>query len=322
MRILYYSDHYTWNNMGTKRSIHEELKAQGHEVQWQERKSIADAEQQIIEFEPDQIWLVHTGLKLPYKAKKLTNHRGIPIVGVGMSDPYIMNSRKGVYFDLQALNPKGLVCDYDVYVTNYYELFYAFGDKYPIVYNKTACDFRYHEILGLEKTIPMSLLGRSYHPRFMDPHLRERIVKDLRKKHKVSVYSNTWDQEIEDNNASITGNAFLRVINRTHLGLDLQDYFAPLAHRMFEYGGCGVPVITARRPEVLECFKDGEEILTYIYEAELHEKIDYYMSHLDELEQIGKNALERCKKEHDISHRIPILLQNISQALGETFNND
>lgn len=314
MNILYYADDYTWNNMGTKRSIYEELKVQGHKVNWINRKEIKHAREHINKFNPDQIWLVHTNLKLRSEVREYARVKKIPIIGISMSDPYPIWKRRDIYYGFQNFDPKAISLNFDIYVTNYYELFYAYRNKLPIIYNRTACDFRYHKDLNIEKTIQMSLLGTATHSRFTDKNARPRIIKKLREKYEVRAYGLGWPKG-EFNFSSISGEAFLRVINRSHLGLDLQDYVSPLAHRMFEYGGCGVPVITARRPEVLDCFKDGEEIITYIYEAELYDKIDYYMKNLNELRKIGLRALERCKKEHNINHRVKILLRNIAEIL-------
>lgn len=316
MRILYYSDLYTWENMGTKRSIFEELQAQGHTVQRLHHAKIAECDTHVEQFEPDQIWLVHSGLRLPYKKKGKYEAKGIVVVGVGMSDPYLLRSRKGVYEDIRRFNPNHLRA-YDVYVTNHFETYYAYRDTYPIVYNRTACDFRFHQDLGLKKILPLTLLGVAEHPRFIDPLLRPKYVDKLRKGYSVHTYGKSWLRRSHPHNHNpIEGETFLRVINRSHLGLDLQEYLSPLAHRMFEYAACGVPCITARRPEVLDCFEDNEEILTYTFEHEFFEKVHYYMKHLDELRQIGLNALERCRKEHDISHRVTALLQNISKVLN------
>lgn len=96
------------------------------------------------------------------------------------------------------------------------------------------------------------------------------------------------------------------------LGLDIQDKDSPLAHRMFEYSGCAVPVITRRRDEVFSCFEENSEILMYDSHEELLDKVSYYISRPAELEKIGLKAYERCKKEHDIKNRIDDMIPFIN----------
>ena len=91
MKILYYSDNYTYDNFGTKRSIYMEVKRRGHDIQWipiSEMKNIINI---VIDTKPDQVWLAHSGLVVPKETKESINKLGCVIVGIGMSDPNYFN---------------------------------------------------------------------------------------------------------------------------------------------------------------------------------------------------------------------------------------
>ena len=83
---------------------------------------------------------------------------------------------------------------------------------------------------------------------------------------------------------------------------------------MFEFGACGVPVITKHRPEVLIHLEDGKEILTYHNYNDLLEKVNHYLNNQSELEQISTNVLERCVRDQNISNRVNHILAELQRG--------
>lgn len=297
MKILYFSDKYAHGVMGTKRSIFEEVKRRGHEILWVDKQQVKQILNLIGQHNPNQIWLAHSDLRLPNGYKKKID---LPVVGFGFSDPY--------YFSEERFN------SYDVYITNHYQTLEKYKDQLPTFYNPTACDFNFHTNLHLPKTIDISVIGTAVHPRFQNSRERIHIVNKLRKDlpYKIITYGHQWPKHVNNNN-QITGKDFLQVINASKIGLDIQDDWSPLAHRMFEYSSCGTPVITRFRPEILKVFKIGEEILTYNNYNELKNKLDYFLTHEEELESLARNAAARCRKDHDIKNRVNSLLGFLEQ---------
>lgn len=318
MKILYYADNYTWNIYGTKRSTAEALEDLGHEVAYGDRTKIEQLPEEIARFDPDQIWLFHSDLRLP-EGMKATISR--PVIGFGISDPY--------YFSTDRFE------SYDVYVTYNKDTFNEVRSLIPTVYNRTACDFKFHRNLGLTKACDATIIGNGLHNRFTQKDMRIAYTQQLRIKSGKTIYAfgPNWPvhknllstfisrfkkpakQVHRDNFPFIDGDDFLKAINFGRLGLDVQDSFSPLAHRMFEYGACGVPVISRRRDEVFDCFEDGKEILLYDSLEEFLDIADWHMNHPDILAAIGRRAFERCKKEHDIHHRVPALVDSINALL-------
>jgi len=299
MRILYFSDNYTFDNYGTKRSIFEEIKSRGIDIIWVDRGKILNIIDLIKKFDPDHIWLAHSNLRIKPKVKKQIK---VPVVGFGFSDPY--------YFSPDRF------ASYDVYITNHDKTMEKYKPVIPIHYNKTACDFRYHKNLFLEKEIDISLIGCGIHPRFKNGSERIGIAKDIKKNldFNLQAYGKKWFKA-DYTHEQITGDEFLNVINRSKIGLDVQDDFSPLAHRMLEYAACGVPVITRDRSEVFKVFEKNKEILTYIDWSDLKEKLNYYLRNPIELNEIGLNAEKRCKKEHNISFRVDEIFNFLKEVI-------
>lgn len=297
MKIIYMSDGYTYNNYGTKRSIFLEMQERkDFEMIWISRTQILNIVKIVKEHKPDQLWLAHSGLIIPdFDIRDELKKMKVVVVGWGMSDPN--------YFNI------GRVSMYDAYITNSICTYYECMSKLPCFYHKTACDFKFHNFdKSISKDIHMTMIGLARHPYFPNKDERKDVVNELRERgYKVEAYGKGWPEH-PNNHGHIEGEKFRELLQRSKLGLDIQNLNAPLAHRMFEYSGCGIPVITRRRQEVLDCFKDGLEIITYDALDELYSKVGYYKMRPAQLATIGEKAYERCTKEHNISHRIDKLI--------------
>jgi spore maturation protein CgeB len=64
-----------------------------------------------------------------------------------------------------------------------------------------------------------------------------------------------------------------------------------------------------RNPEVLELYKENEEITCFDSAAELAEKIDYYLKHPEERERIALAGHARCVPAYSYEKRMESLLQ-------------
>lgn len=290
MRILYFTDGYAKKVMGTKRSIAKEIASRGHILISKSVGEVKNILNLIKLTNPDYIFLMRTGLVIPPQVKKRIK---IPVLGFdfggGTRGKSITNINKS----------------YDLYVTAHYETFLKCKDQIPLHYNPTACDFQFHKKMDLKKNIDMSMIGIARHPSFHNKNLRKEIADRLRvdlPDYTLRTFGKGWEGK------HIVGQKFLNIINRSKIGLDIQEIWRPLAHRMFEYAACGVPNITYDRPEVFMHFVKDKEILTYTTYEELLEKLNYYLDHEDLLKKIGMAALKRCKADHNISNRIDKLL--------------
>lgn len=300
MKILYYTNtQYAWNVQGTTKSIAEEMQRRGHEVGIIDRNRIGNILQEINKIKPDYVWLASSDIRI----EQFKNKIKIPVVGFGFSDPYIFSPDR--------------FKSYDIYITNHEETMKKYSSMIPMIYNPTACDLKFHKDMQLPKTIDISCIGTLNHPRFKNPQMRPETVNKLRNDgFMVDTYGDGWAKLGGPyNHKAINDQGFLNVINRSKIGIDLQDPEAPLAHRMLEYGACGTPCITRERPEVYNLF-NKDEILTYVNYEDLRDKLKYYLNHEKELKKFGEKLKNKCQKDHNITNRIDHLLKELNGQLS------
>ena len=70
MKIIYFSDNYAYDVMGTKGSIAEEVSKRGYNVLVIDKKQINKILDIIKLHNPDQVWLVHSWLSIPKNLRK------------------------------------------------------------------------------------------------------------------------------------------------------------------------------------------------------------------------------------------------------------
>ena len=84
--------------------------------------------------------------------------------------------------------------------------------------------------------------------------------------------------------------------------------------RHFEITAHGGFMLTYETPELSSCFRIGEECDVFHDEAELLDKIDYYISHPDERRAIAAAGQRRTLSEHLYSHRLLKLMRLLCDA--------
>lgn len=74
--------------------------------------------------------------------------------------------------------------------------------------------------------------------------------------------------------------------------------------RVFEAAGCGGFQITDWKETIPSLFEPDHEIATFHTLAELKEKVDYYLSHPEERQEISDRAYARAHREHTYERRL------------------
>ena len=82
--------------------------------------------------------------------------------------------------------------------------------------------------------------------------------------------------------------------------------------RLFEATGMGALLITDKKKNLSSLFKVNKEIVEYDSNKELFDKINYYLSHDKEREEIAKNGQSRTLKDHTYNIRMKELVKIIS----------
>lgn len=299
MKILYYSDSYCHEVWGTKRSLYEEVQSRGIPIVWKHKSNLPSIVQDTKGQGFTQIWLAGSDIQIPFRVQQ---NIPIPFVAFGMSDPFM--------FDMDRLK----ACD--VYITNHRhtQSKWRGAGLVPIIYNPPACDFRFHAPMEVPKKFDITVLGVGFHNRFSDPKHRIQLVDRLRRDgFNVWAFGNNWPDHPK-NHRYVEGQEFLDVIRSSRIGLDIAEETFALSHRLFEYAACGVPSIAKGRPDVLDVFEQGTEIEVY----NNYEDLKYCLVRLLEDERyatMGANALKRCQKEHNISHRVDHILSELRGLL-------
>lgn len=115
---------------------------------------------------------------------------------------------------------------------------------------------------------------------------------------------------------SITGQEFARVCAENRIMLNIMDAatWPGPNMRAFEQPACGAFSLTTRSPALLEIFKEGETVECFESVEEARAKINYYLSHEEELQRLAKAAYQLVTlKGHTYADRARQLLRWVEE---------
>lgn len=82
--------------------------------------------------------------------------------------------------------------------------------------------------------------------------------------------------------------------------------------RTFALAGCGVfQLVDNTRPDLWDCFSEGEEIVSFANPEDLARKIEEYLSNPEKREQLGKAAQKKAYLYHTFSNRLDQIFRTI-----------
>ena len=82
--------------------------------------------------------------------------------------------------------------------------------------------------------------------------------------------------------------------------------------RLFEAAGCGAFQIADWKPALAELFEPEREMVTFRTREELKEKVDYYLAHPEERQEIAERAYVRAQRDHTYEVRLRAMFQILS----------
>lgn len=144
------------------------------------------------------------------------------------------------------------------------------------------------------------------------------------------IWGSDWDGEsvlapcIQRQGQRIGEEESVKIYNASRINLNLHsslktdrlvshgDFVNP---RTFELAGMGAFQLVDRRRLLPELFAE-DELACFDSEAELYEKIDYFLAHPEERAQYSRRARERVLAEHTYVQRMQQLLDYVAGALG------
>lgn len=140
------------------------------------------------------------------------------------------------------------------------------------------------------------------------PH-RKRLLKGLREN-----FAFTWvggNEECWGPAYSVACNSTKIVIGDNHRN-DVPGYWSD---RLYLAESCGAFLLYPDVPGIETQFTDGKHLVLYKSEADLHDKIRYYLNHDDERRKIAQAGCEHAHKYHSWKVRIEEFEQILSRTI-------
>jgi spore maturation protein CgeB len=109
-----------------------------------------------------------------------------------------------------------------------------------------------------------------------------------------------------------------KIYNATKINLNvtMAQLRTALPWRVFEVTACGGFLLTDIREDIWSSFDVGKEVIGYRDLRELKEKVEYYLRHQDEREEIARHGMMRTLKDHTYMRRMEEVLEVMSSLYG------
>lgn len=95
--------------------------------------------------------------------------------------------------------------------------------------------------------------------------------------------------------------------SKINLNITLRSIGSGIPLRVFDIMGCGGFLLTNYQADMFEWFEPDKDFVYYTDYDDLLAKIDYYLVHDTEREEIARNGYEKIKKNHTYEKRIALL---------------
>lgn len=298
VKILYLADSYASTVAGVKISLFKEMRRRGFSIDFDTvhsgGRNVIDGQKLLNKLKKGSytdLWVAHTWVSYNGCSLADINKLGVKVLGFGFSDPYGWNNSR--------LN------QYNFYATHSARLAKKIKTK-PVTYFTTSCDLSFHKKVVVPKTTDVLFIGCGIHPQFKDKYYRLGMITKLRKIFRVKICGKNWGKV--GASLPVFGNKFLREIHKAKIGLDLQEQRAPLAHRLFEFPACGVPIITRNRYDVSSVFNVGKNMLVYNTVEDLIRTIRMLLTNTKRHAEYTNTSYMNSITNHTIKQRVSKLL--------------
>lgn len=102
-------------------------------------------------------------------------------------------------------------------------------------------------------------------------------------------------------------------LSKINLNFTSKPIRSGLPLRIWDILGAGGFVLTNYQSEIEEYFKIGRDLETFASEAELLDKIEYYLAHEEERKAIARNGYEKAKENYSLRSRVEKMLEECSE---------
>ena len=264
MRVGYISESYMWDLYGTKRLVFEELR-KGGEI---DLLKIDRNNSPVFKGPYD---LIITMGAMPFSVAAEAVKHAQEIVHVRF---YLSDSKENLA-EVHNLSATGKVFTHNCDVAEKSEA-QLIAPPIPVLHDEPAVSIRQGVIYT----------GRINHP-ISGAH-RARCLNYLEKKG-IAV------DRISKETDALDVYALMRKTSAYLIGLDLDTSNLPLSRKCYEIPGSGTLLITRDRWFLNKFFEPDSEVIAYRNRRDLKNKVEYYLSRLDECLAIARRGFERSK---------------------------
>ena len=155
---------------------------------------------------------------------------------------------------------------------------------------------------------------------------KEEVLHELlafRPRLKLTVWGNQWQQRCTSARVKqfikgepLVGDSYAKAICAAKINLALlsgkvqgSSRGDETTTRTYEIPACGGFMLHERSPELLELYKEGEEVACFSSPQELAEKIDYYLAHPEKRDAIAGAGHRRCVPAYSYDNRMAEILR-------------
>lgn len=100
--------------------------------------------------------------------------------------------------------------------------------------------------------------------------------------------------------------------SKINLNITLKSIVNGIPLRVFDIMGCGGFLLTNYQPDLFQFFVPDEDFVFYEDQDDLERKVDYYLKHDTEREQIARNGYKKIKKFHSYDLRVEEMMSYIN----------
>lgn len=133
-----------------------------------------------------------------------------------------------------------------------------------------------------------------------------------------------WCWNIDDFNTPLKkfykgiafGESMIKIIKSSKIALNIHRDFEISGgnYRLFEIAACKTFQLVDEKKDMGKYFKIGKEIVTFSNENDLKEKVEYYLNHPKEREEIANAAYNRVKHDHTLVQRMSKITKLINSS--------
>lgn len=104
---------------------------------------------------------------------------------------------------------------------------------------------------------------------------------------------------------------FVFAQSKINLNITLRSILSAIPLRCLDIMGAGGFLLSNYQPELSEYFENGKEMVMYESQEDLINKIDYYLSHNEEREEIARRGREKIERDFSYEKKLPEIFQYI-----------